>query len=316
VQLIDAETGNHLWAERFDKPVADLFDMQDEIVARLAGALNAELIAAEARRAEQAPSPDSMDLYFQGMAWVNKGVTPDNVAQARSFFDRALAADPNNIDALVGSALADVRAGGLLSVADPTALFAAAEAKLTKALSSVPDHARAHLVLAAVDIYTKRAMQGIAECEHALELDRNLAHAHATIGLGKIFIGRAEETEAHVAEAQRLSPRDTTAYIWMTLAAMANSYLGSWEQAVAWCRRSIETNRNFPSTNFWWAAALAQLGRLDEASSAVAAGLALDPAFSLSRARALWTARSDDPTYLAQLGPIFDGMHKAGVPEQ
>jgi hypothetical protein len=68
VQLIDAEAGNHLWAERFDKPLTDLFEMQDEIVARLAGALNARLIAAEARRAEQAPSPDSTDLYFQGLA--------------------------------------------------------------------------------------------------------------------------------------------------------------------------------------------------------------------------------------------------------
>jgi TolB-like protein len=77
VQLIDAETGSHLWAERFDKPLADLFDMQDEIVARLAGALNAQLTAAEARRAEQAPNPDSMDLFFQGLAWLNKAYTPD-----------------------------------------------------------------------------------------------------------------------------------------------------------------------------------------------------------------------------------------------
>ena len=107
VQLIDAETGNHLWAERFDKPLADLFDMQDEIVARLANALNAQLVAAEARRAEQAPNPDSMDLYFQGLAWLNKGRTPDNVAQARGFFDRALTADPDNVDALIGSARAD-----------------------------------------------------------------------------------------------------------------------------------------------------------------------------------------------------------------
>ena len=75
VQLIDAETSNHLWAERFDKPLADLFDMQDEIVARLAGVLNAQLFAAEARRAETAPNPDSMDLYFQGQAWFNKGLT-------------------------------------------------------------------------------------------------------------------------------------------------------------------------------------------------------------------------------------------------
>lgn len=99
VQLIDAETANHLWAERFDKPLADLFDMQDEIVARLAGAMNAQLVTAEARRAEQTPAPDSMDLYFQGMAWLNEGRTPDNIRQARGFFDRPLSADPSNVDA-------------------------------------------------------------------------------------------------------------------------------------------------------------------------------------------------------------------------
>ena len=316
VQLIDAETGNHLWAERFDKPFADLFDMQDEIVARLAGALNAQLIAAEARRAEQAPNPDSMDLYFQGMAWFNKGATPDNLAQARGFFDRALAADPDNVDALIGSARADAAHGTNFFVTDPMAVFTAAEAKLTKALSSVPDYALGHLYLGLVEIMTKRAAHGIAECEHALALDRNLAYAHAVIGLGKIYIGRAEETEAHIAEAVRLSPRDTMAYIWLFIAGVAKNYLGSWEQADAWFRRAIETNRNYPHPHFMLATALAHLGRLDEARSAVKAGLALDPAFSISRARAGRTARSDDPTFLAQLEPILEGMRKAGVPEE
>ena len=139
VQLIDAETGNHLWAERFDKPLADLFDMQDEIVARLAGALNSQLAAAEARRAEKAPAPDSMDLYFQGLARYNKGRTLDNLAQARSFFDRALTVDPDNVEALIGLARLDVREAANLFVTDPTATFVAAEAKLTRALSSVPD---------------------------------------------------------------------------------------------------------------------------------------------------------------------------------
>ena len=316
VQLIDAETGNHLWAERFDKPLADLFDMQDEIVARLAGALNAQLIAAEARRAEQAPNPDSMDLYFQGLAWFNKSATPDNVAQARSFFDRALTADPGNIDALIGSALADTYEGAFAYVADSLAAFAAAEAKLTKALSSVPDHALGHMVMGLVDIQTKRAAQGIAECEHALALDRNLTHAHSSIGFGKIFIGRAEETEARILDALRLSPRDTNAYIWMSTAGKAKLHLGSFEQTVAWCRRSIEANRNYPRAYIWLAAALAHLGRLDEARSAVKAGLALNPTFTLSRSRALWAARSDDPTYLAQLEPVFDGLRKAGLPEE
>jgi TolB-like protein len=83
VQLVDAESGNHLWAERFDKPVVDLFDMQDEIVARLANALNTQLITAEARRAERAPSPDSMDLHFQGMSWYNKTLHPDYLSRAQ-----------------------------------------------------------------------------------------------------------------------------------------------------------------------------------------------------------------------------------------
>jgi TolB-like protein/class 3 adenylate cyclase/cytochrome c-type biogenesis protein CcmH/NrfG len=316
VQLIDSETGNHLWAERFDKPLADLFDMQDEIVARLAGALNTELIAAEARRAEQAPNPDSMDLYFQGMVWYNKGWTPDNVAQARSFFDRALTVDPDNVEALVGSATADALAGASPFVADPTAAFAAAEAKLTKALSSVPDHARGHMYLGFVDILTKRAARGIAECEHALALDRNLASAHSLIGYGKIYIGRAEETEVHIADALRLSPRDTRAYLWMTNAGNAKNQLGSYEQAVAWFRRAIDANRNHPLTHFYLAAALAQIGRLEEARSAVKAGLALNPTYAISRARAARSAMSDDPTFLAQLEPVFVGMRKAGVPEQ
>ena len=90
VQLIDAETGNHLWGPSvFDKPLADLVDMQDEIVARLANALNAQLVAAEARRAEQAPNPDSMDLYFQGLAWMNKCVGSPTMSHERTVFSIA-----------------------------------------------------------------------------------------------------------------------------------------------------------------------------------------------------------------------------------
>jgi tetratricopeptide (TPR) repeat protein len=316
VQLIDAETGNHLWAERFDKPLADLFDMQDEIVARLANTLDAQLRSAEARRAEQAPNLDSMDYYFQGLASLNKGTTPDNVAQARRFFDRALAADAENMDAIVGSARADVADGANIFVTDPMAVFAAAEEKLKRALSSVPDHARAHMYLGFVDIFTKRAAEGIAECEHALKLDRNLAGAHHFIGVGKICIGHAEETEAHIDEALRLSPRDSNAYIWMNTAGLAKLHLGSYEQAVAWFRHSVEANRNFPAPKLNLAAALALLGRLDEAHTTVKAGLALNPTQATSRIRAAWTARSDDPTFLAGAERILEGLRKAGVPEQ
>ena len=102
----------------------------------------------------------------------------------------------------------------------------------------------------------------------------------------------------------------------MMHAGIAKLHLGSWEQAAAWLRRAIEANRNNPQPHFVLGAALVQLGRLDEARSAVKAGLALNPAFTISRARASWTAMSDDPAYLAQLEPIFEGLRKAGVPDE
>jgi TolB-like protein len=219
VQLLEAETASHLWAERFDKPVADLFDMQDEVVARLAGMLKAQLVAAEARRA----------------------------------------------------------------------------------------------VLGLTLISTNRAAQGIAECERALALDRNLAMALATTGLAKYTMGRGEETEHHVQEALRLSPRDTNAYRWIMYAGFAKLLLGADEEAVARLRRSVEMNRNFPLSHFYLAAALAHLGRLDEAWSALQAGLALDPGFTISRFRA--RVSSDNPSYLTQRDYIRDGMSKAGLPE-
>jgi TolB-like protein/class 3 adenylate cyclase len=314
VQLIDSETGNHLWAERFDKPVADLFDMQDEIVARLANQLGTELIAAEARRAERAPHPDSMDLYFQGMAVANRGSTLENLSQARSLFERALSLDHGNIEARVGMAYVDAMRSAGLQTDDRPVRLAAAEATLTRVLSMMPNHAMAHHLLGIVQIFSNRAIQGIAECEQALELDRNLAQAHAWIGLGKCFSGRAEETEAHVMKAFRLSPRDSDTYNWMAHLGVAKSYLGHDDVAVASFRRSIETNRNTaPFVHFYLAAALAHLGRHDEARAAVQAGLALDPAFTIARVRA--GAATDNPTYLSQRERIYDGMRKAGVPE-
>jgi hypothetical protein len=107
VQLIDAESGHHLWAERFDKPLADMFDMQDEIVAPRECAEHPALRRRGATGGT-GPEPRLDDLYFQVLTWYNKGWTPNNVTKARGLFDRALSADPDNVDALVGSASADV----------------------------------------------------------------------------------------------------------------------------------------------------------------------------------------------------------------
>jgi tetratricopeptide (TPR) repeat protein len=215
VQLIDAESGAHLWSERFDKPLADLFDMQDEIVARLANSLNTQLVTAEARRGERAPNPDAIDLYFQGMGWCNKGHTLEYMSQARSFFERALTLDPRNVEALVGSASVHVDIVTSYTADNRWERLASAETALTEALYIAADHARAHVVMGVVKTYTNRAAQGIAECERALAVDPNLAEAHAIIGVAKSVIGRFEETESHIEEAIRLSPRDRYFSAWL-----------------------------------------------------------------------------------------------------
>jgi TolB-like protein/class 3 adenylate cyclase len=316
VQLVDTETGNHLWAERFDKPVADLFEMQDEIVSRLANSLDAELIAAEARRAERSPHPDALDLVFQGRAWFNKGLTPGYTAQARSFFEKAMALDPGNVEAMVGLARVDVAAGAAFMTDDWSARFTSAEATLTKALSLAPNHASAHHWLGFVQIFTKRVAQGIAECEHALALDRNLAGAHASIGLAKNFLGRGAETEAHVNEALRLSPRDTVAHRWMLFVGLAKAQLNADAEVVLWMRRCLDANRNYSLPHFYLAAALARLGELDQAQAAVQAGLALDPSFTIRRFRDVTNAWSDNPTFRAARERHIEGMRLAGVPER
>src|ERR1700722_12901614 len=313
VQLIDAESGKHLWAERFDKPLADLFEMQDEIVTRLASQLGTQLISAEARRGQQAANPDSMDLYFQGMEWLNRGINLENMNHARGFFERALALDPGNVDALLGVGRADFEVGGAFLSDDRPARLALAEATMGKVLSLRPNDARAHEILGRAQVQTKRTAQGIAEFERALALDPNLAAAHGDIGLAKIFIGRAEETEAHVTEALRLSPRDSSAWRWLQYAGGAKLTLGADEEAVARLRHGIDINRTFPLSHFFLAAALANLGKLDEAQAETRVGLTLDPTFTIQRFRA--GQESDNPIFLAGKERIFEGMRKAGVPQ-
>ena len=256
-----------------------------------------------------------MDLWFQGVSWFNKGSAPPNLAEARRLFERALALDAANVQGLIGIASVDLAVAVNFFCEDRAARFAAAEAAALKALSLAPDNAYAHLCLGAVQISTNCAAQGVRQCEQALELDRNLATAHAVIGNGKIQLGRAEDTEAHIQEALRLSPRDTYAYLWCYLAGAAKLRLGSEEEAAAWLRRSLEAGRSFPASHFFLAAALARLGRLAEAKSEVQAGLAISPAFTISRFRA-GASGVDDPVWIAGYERITDGMRKAGLPEE
>ena len=314
VQLTEAETGAHLWAERFDKPVADLFTMQDEIVSRIANTLKAEIVSAEARRAARTANPGALDLWLRGFDWIQRGGgNPEYLANARDCFARALGIDPDNVDAMTGLVLADTISAATYALDKRPERIAAAETTILKALSLAPQHAMAHHCFGQVLMLTKRPERAIGEFNEALALDRNLAMAHAQIGSAKIALGRAEEADAHIAEAMRLSPRDSAVNVFYVFLGFAKLMLGKDEEALAWLRKSVEANRSSPFAAFTYAAALALVGRIEEARARVQSALAVTPEFTVQRYRA--GGASDNPTYLRQRERVIEGLRLAGVPE-
>ncbi len=315
-QLIDADTGAHLWAERFDKPRADLFDMQDEITARLARAVGVELVAAESHRAvrERPNSMDAVDLAMRGRAVLNRSLSLDRVREARSLFEAALRLDNKNVDALVGSARTHLYELINFFSENPDEQLRVAEAALSKALSLAPGNAQAHLQRATALQASKAPERALSECELAISLDGNLAGAHGRAGLLKIFVGRAEETEQHVSEAMRLSPRDPDLHAWYFHLGVAALFLGRLDAAIRYLRKSVEISSEFGLGYFYLAAALALAGRQEEAADARGTGERLTPTFTISRVRA--RAFGDNPRYLEQRERLYEGLRRGGVPEQ
>jgi adenylate cyclase len=314
VQLTDSETGRELWGDKFEKPIADLFDLQDEIVAQLANALKAKLVTDIADRAERKPNADSTDLLYQGIDWFHKGYTPENLAKARDYFQRALDADPNNLTAVQWMAGTDLTIATNYQVgADRAAKYASVEAAATRVLSLRPDDAQTHIVLGLVEICSNRGAEGVAELQRVLALDPNLPVAHAELGMAMILNGRAGETEAHVKEALRLSPRDPIAFLWVAYEAGAKLLSGQDEEAAALYRQSIELYRDYPLSHLQLAAALQLLGRPEEARKEAEIALQINPKFTIRRMRA--GTLSDNPVYLKQRERIIGALRAAGIPE-
>jgi len=314
-QLIDTETGAHLWAERFDKPRADIFDMQDEITTRLARTVGIELIAAEGRRAERERpnNMDAVDLAMRGWAILNQPLSLHRAREACDLFDAALRLDDRNVEALVGLASYHVNDVRTFASTNRDEQLRIAETAITKALTLAPGNALAHFVRANVLHVSGATERSLRELEFAITLDRNLAWAHADAGFMKVLLGRAEEAEADLANAIRLSPRDPGLDRWYSLLGIADLFLGRLESALDRLRKSVEINPNVALTQFFLAAALALSGRAAEAREARDAGLRLDPNFTVARFRN--EPRSENPTFLAQRERIYEGLSLAGVPE-
>jgi TolB-like protein/tetratricopeptide (TPR) repeat protein len=314
-QLVDAESGAHLWADRFDKPRADLLDMQDEVTARLARGIHIELIAAESRRAvrEHPDHFDSVDHTLHGWAAWNQHLSLEAARKARDFFDAALRLDEHNVGALLGFAKAHVWEVNMYTSDDRAGQNRAAEVAVTKALALAPDSADAHLTYGMVLFAMRAPERALREFEFSVSLEASLATAHAYLGLMKVFLGRARETQAHVAEAMRLSPRDPLLFLWHFFIGVADIHLGRMVHALESLRKSVEINPKWGLSQFVLAGALGLAELLAEAAEVCAVAQRLAPNFTIAKFRA--EAVSDNLVYRAQREHFCEGLRLAGAPE-
>jgi adenylate cyclase len=308
-QLIDTETGAHLWADRFEEDVADLFKLQDRIVARLINSLGYELIKAEAEKGARSKSPDLVDLTMRGwaLAWqTTQAPEKANCDSALGFFKQALAIDPDDADALTGEAVIylieysfDWGAPG----ADYDSLILRSA---NRAITLAPDNVQAYLVKSEYLSFSHRADEGLGVADAGLVMNPNNAHLFAARGFAEIALGRFEQAKTDFQPAMRLSPRDPAIAQWHVSLGLAELGLGHFDAAVEAFTRSI----NFGNRTFipygCLAAAYALDGKADSAKSALGDARRLNPKLSVKQ---MMSIASEIPN-------LRDGLRKAGLPEE
>jgi TolB-like protein len=322
-QLIDAGSGAHLWADQFDTPRADLLQTQDEIVTRLARAMDIQLSEAEAARLKRTPAanPDAEDLAYQCDVGAQKANYYGKEADAGyRLCEQALAADPNNVHAMsilaYKLALPVTRGYGS---ADPKADLERADELASKALVIDPSYARAHSTKGWIESSQGRHDESIAEYERALALDPALLTALGGLGWDFFYLGQFEKSLEFSDKAIRLSPHDPRLEEWYRMRAAANFGLKQYDHAIEWARRAIAIKANNQYGYLNLIPALALTGRESEAHQALQNYLASVP--SGPRTIAAWKAIAltdahTDPRFLDTWDRYVAGLRKAGLPEE
>jgi adenylate cyclase len=308
-QLIRADTGHHIMAERCDRDLTDLFELQDEITQAIAGAIEPELLKFERDRIAERPqhSEDAYEFYQRGMWHHYRHNKTDNV-EAQAFFRRALTIDPDYPQATSALAIAVLNAGFLNWVDSAERNYEESFSLGQRAVSFDTRYPTAHWAFGAACMYTHRLDRAVAEMRQAIELNPSFAAAYATLGHLLAYAGRAEEAIPVVEKAIRLSPADPRLFITLPALACAHYQLGHYEQAVEIGRRSWTLNRNWPTGLTYVVAGLAQLGRMEEARAALTTYKELrriDRAGWERLVRRLFK----DP---AAADHLVEGLHKAG----
>jgi len=310
-QLIDAATGNHVWAERYDRELADIFELQDEMTATIVGAIEPELGGAERARAKRKP-PDNLDAWdrYQRGLWHLWRYNRDDYGEAEKLFQASIDLDPGFGPAYAGVAylLNSSVIMGWTDAPDQTLGRALRAGQL--ALSADDKDPFAHYALGRVLTMQGDFEAAIAEVEKAIDLNPNLALAYYGLGFALTWSGRAREALPHFHKAIRQSPHDPALWTFETMTGFAHIQLGEYAEAVEWHRKGAR----HPNSGFWanlnLAVAFVEQEEWDKARAAMDAALELQPDLSVTAVAGM----------LGSLHPDWkdrhlDGLRNAGLPD-
>ena len=308
-QLIDAESGAHLWADRFEEDVADLFKLQDKVVARLANSLGYKLIEAEAERSGRSKNPDSVDLTMRGKAMFMKRFQQaanekEITHTAQALFEQALALDPNNADALVESGftyLIDYYYGWRPGASDYDDKVLG---QANHAISVAPDNVGAYYLKSMYLNSSGRPNEGLRAANEGLAINPNYAPLYNARGWSEISLGQFDQAKSDVLHAMQLSPRDLTMGLWLANLGDAELGLGDFNSAIDHFQKSIDFGYRSSYPYRELAAAYALAGKTDEAKAALVEALKFSPDLTIK------SVQRRNPLPVA-----IEGLRKAGLPE-
>jgi TolB-like protein len=310
VQLIDAASGRHVWAERYDRELDDVFALQDEMTETIVRAIEPELGSVERERAMR-KSPGNLDAWemLQRGLWHHYRFTKEDNAQAQVCFRRAIEADPNFAQSLAALAHARYWDALFAFVGDTEAALAEGLEYARKAVLLDDREPFAHFALGRVQSLRGELDAAISALRQAIERNPNFAHAYYGLGLTLVFDGRPSEAVEQIDTAIRLNPRDPSIWTFMAGRSMALLLLRRLEEAVDGGRQSAR----MAAAGFWAhavvASALGHLGEERDAAAALADAYRSNPNFSEDFIRSVFRFRVPE-----DLDFYLDGLRKAGLP--
>jgi adenylate cyclase len=307
-QLIDAGSGGHLWAERFDRELNDIFATQDEVVEKIVAALAVNLTQGEARRLRRrgTSSVEAYETWLRARELLSRSKR-EVIAQAKAMYLRAIEIDANFAAPHAGLSLATISDYVSDWAADPEEALDEAERWARRALELDDQEPVSHMALGNVMLWRRNLDGALAEFGRMIELDPNFAQGHSATGLALMYAGRAAEGLEAFAIAKRLDPHSPS--IVLHFVAQANFSLGRYEAAAECLLERIARTPATDSSRMLLAACYGHLGRAEDARTAWAGLMKVNPDFSLAqRARVL---PYKEPREFQR---IADGLAKAGLP--